>query len=167
MGSTAAQRAATDLDPFMQMVESTVDLKAVENHEFLIKADFDERLKGRWMDGRCHTRQSRGLTRWPFFFLWGAVAHRLACVDAVAFEKDTANTRRGTVPAHATTQGSETETEGGGWSRPDQVGHEIGLDPNKKLKMENSSQYGYYLRIARAVPSVALSSRARTGACGP
>ena len=69
MESTVAQRAATDLDPFMQMVESTVDLKAVENHEFLIKADFDERLKGRWTDERWHTRQlSRGLTRWPFLF---------------------------------------------------------------------------------------------------
>ena len=67
----------------------------------------------------------------------------------------------------AATQGNETETEGGGWSGTEQVGHEIGLDPNKKLKMENSSQYGYYLRIARAVPSLALSSRARTGACGP
>ena len=32
-----------------------------------------------------------------------------------------------------------------------QVGREIGLEPHKKLKMENSTQYGYYLRIARAV----------------
>jgi len=35
-----------DLIKFQQMVETTIDLKAVENHEFMIKADFDERLQG-------------------------------------------------------------------------------------------------------------------------
>ena len=32
-----------------------------------------------------------------------------------------------------------------------QVAYDIGLDANKKIKLENSSQYGFYLRIARAV----------------
>jgi len=41
-----AQRAMADLAKFQQMVETTIDLKAVENHEFMIKADFDERLQG-------------------------------------------------------------------------------------------------------------------------
>jgi len=28
------------------MVETTIDLEAIENHEFMIKADFDETLQG-------------------------------------------------------------------------------------------------------------------------
>jgi len=31
------------------------------------------------------------------------------------------------------------------------VGHDLGLEPNKKLKLETSSQYGHYLKIARNV----------------
>ena len=36
-----------DLDKFQQMVETTIDLAATEQHEFIIKADFDERLRGK------------------------------------------------------------------------------------------------------------------------
>jgi len=31
------------------------------------------------------------------------------------------------------------------------VGHELTLEPNKKLKMETSSQFGHYLKITRNV----------------
>lgn len=40
------QQCAEDLEKFRQMVETTVDLEAIDNHQFLIKADFDEGLQG-------------------------------------------------------------------------------------------------------------------------
>lgn len=39
------RRASDELSKLQEMVETTVDLDALENHEFIIKSDFDEGLK--------------------------------------------------------------------------------------------------------------------------
>lgn len=42
------QQCAEDLEKFQEMVETTIDLEAIDNHQFLIKAEFDADLQG------CH-----------------------------------------------------------------------------------------------------------------
>lgn len=36
----------SNLQKLQELVETTIDLDAIDNHEYLIKADFDQGLKG-------------------------------------------------------------------------------------------------------------------------
>lgn len=40
------QDSLNDFRKFQEMVEQTIDLDRVEQHEFVVKADFDDDLKG-------------------------------------------------------------------------------------------------------------------------
>lgn len=77
------------------MIESTVDLKAAENHEFVIKSDFDPQLK--------------------------------------QLRREMENLQ------------SKIQSEA------KMVAHKLGLEFEKKLKLENNPQYGYCLRLNRKV----------------
>ncbi|ORX80440.1 muts 2 [Anaeromyces robustus] len=83
-----------DLEKYSELVESTIDLEATEDHEYLIKADFDEDL--------LKLRQE--------------MKELLVEINA--------------------------ESE--------RVAEDLGLELNKKLKLENNSMYGYHFRIPRA-----------------
>jgi len=89
------QQCAEDLEKFTEMVETTIDLEAVSNHQFLIKAEFDEALQA-------------------------------SKVQMEAIEKQISQILM-------------------------KVGRDLSLEPTKKLKLETSSQYGHYLKIARNV----------------
>jgi DNA mismatch repair ATPase MutS len=40
----------SNLQKLQELVETTIDLDAIDNHEYLIKADFDQGLKGKTGD---------------------------------------------------------------------------------------------------------------------
>ncbi|XP_053396445.1 DNA mismatch repair protein Msh2-like [Mercenaria mercenaria] len=80
-----------DFAKFQEMVEATMDLDQVENHDFVIKADFDE-----------------GLT---------ALKEKI--------------------------DGLEDSIKG----QMNKVARDLGLEPNKVLKLESNSQLGYFFRV--------------------
>lgn len=83
-----------DMEKFSELVESTIDLEATDDHEYLIKADFDSNL--------------------------ASLRKRMQdIVEEVKYEAE-------------------------------RVSMDIGLELNKKLKLEKNSMYGFYLRIPRA-----------------
>ncbi|CAG5124986.1 unnamed protein product [Candidula unifasciata] len=82
-----------DFSKFQEMVETTVDLAQVNNHEFVIRADFDDNL--------TELRQR---------------------ID---------------------------ELEENIKAQLNQVARDLGLEPNKTLKLESNSQLGYYFRVTR------------------
>ncbi|ORX58397.1 DNA mismatch repair protein [Piromyces finnis] len=83
-----------DLEKFSELVESTIDLEATEDHEYLIKAEFDEDL--------LKLREE---------------------MKSLLVEIN-----------------EESE----------KAADDLGLELNKKLKLENNSMYGYHFRIPRA-----------------
>jgi len=83
-----------DLAKYSELVESTIDLEATEDHEYLIKAEFDEDL--------LKLRQEMKVL-----------------IEEINDESE-------------------------------RVADDLGLELNKKLKLENNSMYGYYFRIPRA-----------------
>ncbi|KAK9473722.1 muts domain V-domain-containing protein [Dipodascopsis tothii] len=93
-----------NLVKLQEMVETTVDLDALDNHEFVIKPDFDERLQ-----------EIRG---------------QLAGLqDRIA-------------DAHA------------------DAGADLGMEPDKKLKLENHHVYGWCLRLTRNDAACLRNNRA-------
>lgn len=83
-----------DLEKYSDMVEQTIDLEAVDDNEYLIKAEFDKELLKLKQDMK------------------------------IILEKINNESER--------------------------VADDLGLELNKKLKLENNSLYGYHFRIPRA-----------------
>jgi DNA mismatch repair protein MSH2 len=46
-----------DFQKYLDLVETTVDLAQLDNHEFVIKPEFDEALQGRGVVLMCGTTQ--------------------------------------------------------------------------------------------------------------
>lgn len=49
MFSDPLKEQLEEMDKFQQMVEQTIDLEAVEKNEFLVKPEFDDELKGKFV----------------------------------------------------------------------------------------------------------------------
>ena len=94
------QELLHDFSKFQEMVETTVDLEQVQNHEFLIRSDFDDSL------AELRSRM----------------------------------------------EGLEESIKG----ELTRAGRDLGLEPGKTIKLESSSQLGYFFRVTRKVHSLWL-----------
>ncbi|XP_060078247.1 DNA mismatch repair protein Msh2-like [Ylistrum balloti] len=88
-----AKELLMDFAKFQEMIETTMDLAQVENHDFVIKADFDEGL--------------------------AALREKI------------------------------DELEDGIKGQMNKVARDLGVEPNKVLKLESNSQLGYFFRVTR------------------
>ncbi|CAL1538378.1 unnamed protein product [Lymnaea stagnalis] len=91
--SNPIKELLTDFVKFQDMVQTTVDLEQVQNHEYMIRADFDENL--------TELRKK---------------------IDEL-----------------------EENIKG----QLNKVARDLGLEPNKTVKLENNSQLGYFFRVTR------------------
>lgn len=87
------QEAYTNLEKLQELVETTVDLEALDNHEFIIKSDFDDRLK--------------------------EIRERLEELRSLIDDEHL------------------------------RAGDDLGMDPEKKLKLENHHVFGWCFRLTR------------------
>lgn len=88
-----AKELLMDFAKFQEMIETTMDLAQIENHDFVIKADFDEGL--------------------------AALREKI------------------------------DELEDGIKGQMNKVARDLGIEPNKVLKLESNSQLGYFFRVTR------------------
>ncbi|XP_033740541.1 DNA mismatch repair protein Msh2-like [Pecten maximus] len=88
-----AKELLMDFAKFQEMIETTMDLAQIENHDFVIKADFDEGL--------------------------AALREKI------------------------------DELEDSIKGQMNKVARDLGLEPNKVLKLESNSQLGYFFRVTR------------------
>ena len=68
-----AQELLKDFQKFQDMVETTIDLTVVDQHEFVVKPEFDENLQGVSISSNCIFYQTNGTGSFLIFQLAAVV----------------------------------------------------------------------------------------------